>query len=453
MYAESAVNPKSLIYAEKITTTSTDSLTAYKANARTHNKRQIKQIAQSIKNFGFLNPILIDEDGQIIAGHGRWLAAKLLGLSTVPTLLISHLTATEKRAYMLADNRLAELAGWDREILAIEFQSLIDFGFDTRLTGFETAQIDFILEEVREASKDEGPADLIPAYVADAAISQPGDLWQLGQHRLLCADAREANAYETLLEGCLATFVFADPPYNVPIDGHVCGSGRIRHRDFAMACGEMSEGEFIAFLEVIFRHLVAHTVSGSIHDICMDWRHLPETFAAGRSAYTELKNLCVWNKSNAGMGSFYRSKHELILVWKSGDAPHINNFELGQFGRTRSNVWDYPGMSAMQPGRMEQLAMHPTVKPVALVADAIKDCSRRGDIILDPFAGSGTVLIAAERTGRKAYALEIDPHYVDVAIKRWQTYTGKQSIHVASGLPFDEAETARGIDQRERNHG
>lgn len=444
---------KSLIYAEKITTTSTDSLTAYKANARTHNKRQIKQIAQSIKNFGFLNPILIDEDGQIIAGHGRWLAAKLLELSTVPTLLISHLTATEKRAYILADNRLAELSGWDREILATELQDLIDLEFDTQLTGFETAQIDFILEEAREASEDEGSSDLIPAYVDDAAISRPGDLWQLDQHRVLCADAREVTAYERLLEGRKAAFAFVDPPYNVPIDGHVCGSGRIRHRDFAMACGEMSEREFTAFLETIFRHLVAHTVPGSIHDICMDWRHLPEMLAAGRAAYTELKNLCVWNKKSPGHGSFYRSQHELVFVWKNGSAPHINNFELGQHGRTRTNIWDYVGLAAMQRGRAEQLAMHPTVKPVALVSDAIKDCSRRGDIILDPFAGSGTVMIAAERTGRKACALEIDPHYVDVAIKRWQIYTGKQAIHAENGLPFEEVEAARGSNRMGADHG
>ena len=242
-----------------------------------------------------------------------------------------------------------------------------------------------------------------------------GDLWELGPHRLLCADARDPASYEQLLKNAKAEFVFTDPPYNVPIDGHVCGLGRIRHADFAMGCGEMSEAEFTAFLEGVFRQLAANTVDGSIHQICMDWRHMNEMLAAGKAAYDELKNVCVWSKRNAGMGTFYRSRHELVFVWKNGSAPHINTFELGQFGRSRSNVWDYPGVNSLKPNRLEELAMHPTVKPVALVADAIKDCSRRNDLVLDPFAGSGTVLIAAERTGRRAAALEIDPHYVDVA--------------------------------------
>jgi DNA modification methylase len=241
-----------------------------------------------------------------------------------------------------------------------------------------------------------------------------------------------------LLDHAKAEFVFTDPPYNVPIDGHVCGLGRIRHADFAMGCGEMSEAEFKSFLEAVFRQLAANTTDGSIHQICMDWRHMREMLAAGGAVYSELKNLCVWNKNNAGMGTFYRSKHELVFVWKSGRDPHINTFELGQYGRSRSNVWDYAGVNTLKPGRLEELAMHPTVKPVALVADAIKDCSRRNDLVLDPFAGSGTVLMAAERTGRRARALEIDPHYVDVAVRRWEAYTGKAAILAATGSTFEE---------------
>lgn len=403
-------------------------LKPYARNARTHSRAQIRQIAESIKRFGFTNPILVDDGDEIIAGHGRAAAAKLLGYSEVPTVLLSHLSPAEKRAYIIADNRLAEKAGWDKEILAIELQGLIELNFEVELTGFEMGEIDVILEDAEDAKREAaGPEDDIPVPLPGPTVTRPGDLWVLGGHRLLCADAREKSSYDTLLKGERAEFVFTDPPYNVPIDGHVCGLGRIRHRDFAMGCGEMSREAFTRFLANVFGHLVANTKDGAIHQICMDWRHMGEMLEAGSETYSELKNLCVWNKTNAGMGSFYRSKHELIFVWKSGTASHVNNFGLGQFGRTRTNVWDYAGVNTMRAGRLEELAMHPTVKPVGLVADAIKDCSRRGAMVLDPFAGSGTVLIAAERTGRRACALEVDPTYVDVAVRRWQSYTGKSA--------------------------
>jgi DNA modification methylase len=426
------------VSALSITYRNVSELKPYARNARTHSRAQIKQIAESIKRFGFTNPILIDDEDQIIAGHGRAAAAKLLGHSEIPTVRLSHLSVAERRAYILADNRLAEKAGWDREILAIELQGLIDQDFEVELTGFEMGEIDVILEEAEEAKREaSGPEDEIPEPLAGPTVSQPGDLWILGGHRLLCADARETSSYDRLLNGEKAEFAFTDPPYNVPIDGHVCGLGRIRHRDFAMGCGEMSRDGFTSFLANAFSHLVAHTRDGSIHQICMDWRHVGEMVTASNQVYSELKNLCVWNKTNAGMGSFYRSKHELVFVWKSGTAPHINNFELGQHGRTRTNVWDYAGVNTMRPGRLEELAMHPTVKPVGLVSDAIKDCSRRGGLVLDPFCGSGTVLIASERTGRKARALEIDPTYVDVAVRRWQTYTGKPAVHARDSETFE----------------
>lgn len=421
-----------------------DRLTACKNNARTHSRKQIRQIADSIEWFGFTNPILIDDHGEIIAGHGRVAAAKLLGLNEVPTLRLSHLSATEKRAYVLADNKLAEKAGWDREILAIELQGLIDLDFEVELTGFEMGEIDIILENADEAKGEAaGPEDEVPEPIPGPSVSQPADLWLLDKHRIFCGDALDHGAYERLLDGERAEFIFTDPPYNVPIHGHVCGKGAIRHREFAMASGEMSKEAFTGFLTAAFRHLVAHTTDGSIHEICMDWRHIAEMMAAGNEVYTELKNLCVWAKTNAGMGSFYRSQHELVFVWKSGAAPHVNNFELGQHGRSRTNVWEYAGISTMRAGRLEELAMHPTVKPVALVADAIKDCSRRGGLVLDPFCGSGTILIAAERTGRTARALEIDPQYVDVAIRRWQTCTGKAATLAVTGQSFEEVEEQR----------
>ena len=419
-------------------------LRPYPNNARTHSRKQVKQIANSIEKFGFCNPVLIDNDKQIVAGHGRVEAAKLLGITAVPTCQLSHLSDADKRAYILADNKLAEKAGWDKELLAIELQGLIELDVDIELTGFEMAEIDLVLEEAREATgAPSEPEDTAPEPSPGPAVSQTGDLWLLGKHRLLCGDARDKTAYDRLLEGTKAEFVFTDPPYNVAIDGNVCGLGRVRHREFAMAAGEMSEAEFTAFLQAVFALLIENTVDGSIHQICMDWRHLSEMIGAGRAVYSELKNLCVWNKSNAGMGSFYRSKHELVFVWKSGTSAHINNFELGQHGRHRTNVWDYPGISTMRAGRMDELAMHPTVKPTALVADAIKDCSRRGGLVLDPFCGSGTILIAAERTGRKARALEIDSHYVDVAVRRWQAYAGKPAILAGSGNTFEATEGQR----------
>ncbi len=328
--------------------------------------------------------------------------------------------------------------------MAIELQGPIDLNFEVELTGFEMGEIDLILEDAQTASGEPaGPEDKVPDPVAGPSVSQPGDLWLLGKHRILCGNALDHDAYERLLEGEKAEFVFTDPPYNVPIDGHVCGKGAIRHREFAMASGEMSQEAFTGFLTAVFRHLVAHSTDGSIHDICMDWRHIIEMMAAGNEIYSELKNLCVWTKTNAGMGTFYRSQHELVFVWKSGARPHINNFELGQYGRSRTNVWEYAGIGTMRAGRLEELATHPTVKPVALVADAIKDCSRRNGIVLDPFAGSGTTVIAAERTGRRGRAIEIDPAHVDVAIRRWQAYSGKNATLAATAQSFEALEEER----------
>jgi DNA modification methylase len=414
-------------------------LQPYGQNARTHSRAQIKQIAASIKKFGFCNPVLVDDDNRITAGHGRVEAAKTLGLAAVPTVRLSHLSAAEKRAYVLADNRLAEKAGWDREILAIELQALSDEDFEVDVTGFSVGEVDIILDEAAQAKSDAAAGeDNLPEPDTDDPVTQLGDLWILGNHRLVCGDARDEAAYGQLLGDDKAQLVCTDPPYNVPIDGHVCGRGQVHHRDFANAAGEMSPADFTAFLTQVFERLGAHSQNGSIHAICMDWRHLAEMMAAGNQVYAELKNVCVWVKNNWGMGTFYRSQHELIFMWKLGDAPHVNNFELGQHGRTRSNVWRYDGMNTFKPGRMDELALHPTVKPVALVADAMKDCSRWGGLVLDPFCGSGTILVAAQRTGRKARALEIDPVYVDVAVRRWQAYTGKSAVLAATGETFEQ---------------
>lgn len=366
-------------------------------NARTHSPRQIKEIARSIKRFGFNNPVLIDQTSQLIAGHGRVEAAKLLGFKTVPALRLEHMTDEEKRAYVIADNKLAEKAGWAPEILAIEFRELIDLGFDVELTGFEIPEVEMILDAADSAAGNEA-GDRVPDLAPGRIVSKLNDLWVLGEHRLFCGDARHRDSFAALLPEETAQLIFVDPPYNVQIRGHVSGHGRVKHRDFAQAGGEKTSAQFTKFLEESLGLLAEHSTDGSIHFVCMDWRHLDEMLTAGRRTYRELKNVVVWNKTNAGMGSFYRSQHELIFVWKHGRGKHINNIELGQHGRNRSNVWTYAGANGFGAERLADLAMHPTVKPVALVADAIRDCSRRGDIVLDSFGGSGTTLIACERT-------------------------------------------------------
>lgn len=425
-------------------------LRPYGGNARTHSKRQIKQIVDSIKRSGFTNPVLIADDDTIVAGHGRVVAAKQLGMPHVPTVRLSHLTPTERRAYVIADNKLALNAGWDQELLATELQALVDIDFEVELTGFSLAEIDLVLDAAaeREVPGRQGPADEIPPLPA-TVVSQREDLWQCGRHRLLCGDARAPGDYEALLEGERADLVFTDPPYNVAIDGHVCGLGRVRHREFAMGTGEMSEDDFTGFLATTLGNAARSCRDGAIAFVCMDWRHMGELLAAGNQAFTELKNLCVWNKTNGGMGTFYRSKHELIFVFKVGDAPHVNTFGLGDTGRYRTNVWDYAGINSFGKNRDNDLAMHPTVKPTALVADAIKDCSKRGDIVLDAFGGSGTTLIAAEQTGRKARLLEFDPAYCDVIVRRWEQLTGKSAVLAATGQPFEELEEQRELNSAE----
>lgn len=415
-------------------------LEPYACNPRTHTKKQVRQIARSIEVFGWTNPILIDGRGGVIAGHGRLEAAKLLGLERVPTIRLADMTVAQVRAYVIADNRLAELAGWDEALLAMELQGLgqMDLDFDIEITGFAMGEIDTLIAGL---NGDEGAdeADRLPEVDdAEPPITQTGDLWLLGRHRLLCADATKEEAFSRLMAGERAGLVFTDPPYNVPIDGHVCGLGSVKHAEFAMAAGEMSEAEFTGFLQRVLGQMAGASTDGAIHFVCMDWRHLYELLTAGRKVYSSLKNLCVWNKNNGGMGSLYRSKHELVAVFKVGDGPHVNNVELGSHGRYRTNVWDYAGINSFGKNRDKELAMHPTVKPVALVEDAILDCSRRGDVVLDAFSGAGTTIIAAERVGRRGYGMEIDPRYVDATLRRYRDFTGEEPVHAPSGLTLAE---------------
>jgi DNA modification methylase len=412
-------------------------------NPRTHTPRQIKQIAASIREFGFINPVLVDRSHGIVAGHARVDAAVSIGMTDVPTVRVDHLTPTQIRAYVIADNRLAEKAGWDPTLLALELQELsVEVDFDVTVTGFEMAEIDLAIGGASDDKPDE--ADVIAEIDRSLpAITRPGDRWQIGDHFLSCGDALEPTTYEGLLDGKRAELVFTDPPYNVRIAGNVSGLGKARHREFVMASGEMSEGEFTNFLRRALTNLADFSIDGSIHFVCMDWRHIRELTDAADDVYTELKNICVWSKNNAGMGSLYRSAHEFIFVYKHGRAKHINNVELGRFGRSQTNIWAYAGMSSFGRERDTSLAGHPTPKPLALVSDAILDCSKRGGTVLDAFAGSGTTLLAAEKTGRRGYGIELDAHFVDLAIKRFGEVYGLAAIHSQSGLSFDQVKTQR----------
>lgn len=413
-------------------------LTPYKNNPRKHSKHQIRQLARSIQEFGFTNPVLVDAEEGIIAGHGRVEAALSLGMEKVPVIYLDHLTEAQKRAYIIADNKLAENAGWDAGLLKVELEALsvLDAEFDLTMTGFEIEEIDDFLKKSQPPAAEE-----LLIKPSERPVTVSGDFWKLGSHRVLCADATDPVSYWKLLEFQKAQMVFTDPPYNVPISGHVCGNGAQQHDEFRMASGEMSKAEFTAFLNTVFQRLCNHTTDGSLHYICMDWRHIQELTQAGE-VYSEFKNLCVWNKTNGGMGSLYRSKHELVFVYKHGKEPHINNINLGKNGRYRTNVWDYAGVNTFE--NTENLKLHPTVKPVALVQDAILDCTKRGDIVLDPFGGSGSTLIAAERCGRTAFLMELEPKYVDVIIRRYQELTGDAALH-ADGKTFDQKTEERHV--------
>ncbi|MBP0113886.1 ParB N-terminal domain-containing protein [Bradyrhizobium vignae] len=412
-------------------------------NPRQHSQSQVNQIADSICEFGFVMPIVVDDTRQVVIGHGRVLAARKLGMPRVPVVEIRHLSQAQLKALRIADNRLAQHAHWDERLLGENFLELkeLDLDFDLAITGFSLPEIDLAMQK-----HDEG-VNVEPNDEADAVTGVPvcrtGDTWQLGEHRVHCGDATSEAAFDYLMTEERAHVVFVDPPYNVPIDGHVSGKGKIRHREFAQGSGELSRKEFTRFLTRSCALLAKYSESGAIHFACMDWRHADELLAAGREVYSELKNIAVWVKSSAGMGSLYRSQHELVFVFKSGTGRHTNNIELGRYGRNRTNVWHYDGASTQARKGNNLLELHPTAKPVQLVMDALLDCSNRGEIVLDSFLGSGTTLLAAERTGRRCRGIEVDPLYVDTAIRRWQNLTGRDAVRLSDGKPFREIEAER----------
>jgi DNA modification methylase len=416
-------------------------LTPWPGNPRTHSDKQLTKLKASIRTFGFTVPVLVDEAGVILSGHGRVQAAKELGLEKIPTRVLAGLSEAKKRAYVIADNKLAQLSGWDQALLKAELEILIRDEFEVEATGFTTAELDLMFDT--EAPEGSDPDDLQEKDFPQEVVSRAGDLWQLGRHRLLCGDALSPASYQALMPEEQAQLVVSDPPYNVPIAGHVCGTGKVKHKEFPMAAGEMSSEQFTAFLQAAFSLSHDHSREGALHFYFMDWRHIREIQEAARPLFGPARQLCVWVKDNGGLGTFYRSQHELVFVFKRGEAPHINNFELGQHGRYRTNVWAYPGVNTFAGKGHQLLALHPTVKPVGLIADALRDCSDRKGIVLDPFAGSGTILVAAERTGRYARAIELDPQYVDAGVLRWQRVTGKQATLAGTGQPWAQVRAER----------
>jgi DNA modification methylase len=408
-----------------------------------HNRQQVRAIAHSREAFGFNAPILVARGDRIIAGHGRLEAAKLLGLQEVPIVRLEHLSEPQAKAYMLADNKLTDRSSWDEGQLALRLKELHEMALDFEIesTGFEPPEIDLRIQSLEPPDATDAADEFEPPQ--GTPVSRIGDVWRLGRHRLGCGSALDPLAYEAILEGELAAAVFADPPYNVPINGHAGGRGQKKHREFAMASGEMDRAQFADFLSTALHQTRTHADKSAVYFMCMDWRHIAETAAAIDRSQCELINLCVWVKPNGGMGSLYRSRHELIFVFRERGAKFQNNVQLGSFGRNRTNVWHYPGMNSFtRRGRTRGLDIHPTVKPVAMVAEALLDVTRHGDIVLDPFCGSGTTLLAAERTGRYGRGIELDPAYVDLTIARWQRMTGLVAVH-ANGQTYEQIRAER----------
>ena len=397
-------------------------------NARVHSKKQVGQIAASIAENGFVNPILVNPDGLIIAGHGRYRAAKQCGLTHVPTITITGLTDAQERRLRLADNKIAQNAAWDMDLVKVELEAIDVAGLDLELSGFSIGEID-LLRAVK--LEPEGASAAKPAVPA----TQLGDIWLCDDHRIGCGDVLDGVSIYALMAGERAHAAFLDPPYNVKNKGHAGGNGRIKHEEFAYASGDMDEREFTVFLTNTLGALASVSRDGAIHFICMDHHHVSELSHAGATVYGKRLNLAVWVKSNAGMGSLYRSAHELVFIYRVGEESHRNNVELGRHGRNRTNVWEYASVNTFG-SRSQDLEMHPTVKPTSLVADAIQDVTARGEIVLDGFLGSGTTLIAATQTHRRAFGLEIDPGYVDVAVTRWMALTGREAVLERTGESF-----------------
>lgn len=408
-----------------------DDIKIIKGNPNKHSEEHIEEICKNINQFGLMVPVLKNNENELMTGEGRYLALKKLGCSYIAYLTIENLKPEILRAYRLADNQLTRHTEFDFSILKQEFKFLFDYKILGTDLGFSALQIDKIynynIETPKQTKREKEEIldmqDNIPKRVKE------GDLWRAGDSFILCANSLKLDSFKYLMQGELAKLVLTDAPYNVPISGHVCGQGKIQHKEFTMASGEMSDEEFEKnFVKPYMKNCIKYSQDGSLHYHFIDWRGLRIFLNIGHELYSDLKNICVWSKSNGGgMGSLYRSQHEMVCVFKNGDSPHTNNVELGKNGRNRTNVWEYPGIRANTPESLELLKLHPTVKPTALLYDILLDVTNPNDIVLDCFGGSGSTLIAAYRSRRRARIIEISPHYCDVILWRWEKESGKEA--------------------------
>lgn len=385
----------------------------------TYSKATIRKLERAVRSSKFVPPVIVDRDGKVLLGHAYIDAAGRLGIDVLPCLIVDDENSLEAALGALAHERILREGEFADDALKKLFKEIEVAGFDLGVTGFEMSEIDIIIGEP-------DTIDVVPTSAGGQSISRIGDRWACGPHHVICGDARDAEAYSRLLPDELARLIVTDPPYNVSIGKHALTSSK--HADFAMASGEMSESEFIEFLQRFLTLARKFSLDGALFYVAMDWRHLFALESAARAAGLSLFNFGVWAKTNAGMGSYLRSQHECFPIYKSGKAAHVNNNQLGKHGRNRSNLWTYSGQNAFAPDRDATLSAHPTIKPTDLVVDAILDASHRGDWVLDPFLGSGTTLIAAERTGRRCAGIELEPGFVDVALERWAAFTGEDPV-------------------------
>ena len=453
---EQTVHTTSPLIGKKIEDTPIQSIKPNPLNPIKYPPAKLAKFANYISRYGTDFIVVLDTENQIVTGYAQWRAAELAGRKTVPTVKIDHLSREEVLTFMLADQKLAEAVEWDDKQLKSIFHILTDYqlvcetDYDLSLTGFETSEIDnfvFIDGPEDDLSQVE---QLLEKIENQKPVSKEGDIWLMGHHRLLCGDSLVLDNYKLLLKDKQINLVATDPPYNLKISGFVSGNGAVKHREFKNGSGEYHSSGFTKFLSTAMSHSCTALANGGLVYVFMDWRHVTELLAAADELKLQQLNLCVWDKGCGGMGSFYRSQHELAFVFRHGDKQHRNNIMLGKHGRNRTNVWRYPSANMSQEGR-EMLKNHPTPKPVPMIMDIIKDVTKPGDIVLDPFMGSGTTLIAAEKTGRYAYGIDADPLYVDLAVRRWELLTGKKAMHAVTGMSFADTQAATTIKVRERS--
>ena len=412
---------------------SVNSLLSSKKKSRKHSKKQLEKLKRCIKKVGFTMPIVVNEQYEIIAGELRLKAAQELNIDVIPVIILDNVSDEEARAIKILDNRIAEDGEWDYSVLKEEIEALFKFDFELQDLGFETIDYDKIFIQNDPAEKLSHCNQVENESWLDANIPKRtnlGDLWRLGDHFVICGDSLDENIFKVLMQGELAQIVVTDPPYNCPIDKYVCGLGKIKHEEFVMASGEMTNAEFAQFLHNFMKNAVKYSVNGSLSYIFMDWKGINTLINEAMKLYHSMINLAVWNKGVGGMGAFYRSQHELIGIFKNGSAKHQNHIQLSKYGRYRTNVWDYPGIRATNPGSLELLKLHPTCKNVGLLQDILIDASSKNEVVLDCFGGSGSTLIAAERAKRRARLIELNPRYIDVTIWRWEQETGKKATLV-----------------------